>query len=76
MVANFTTVATLNDSSILPVAVPGMEIAVANNGAASMNVFPASGGTINALGANTALAVAAASVTIFFCTKAGNWFTK
>jgi hypothetical protein len=72
----FTTVATTGDSGVLPSAQVGMEIAVANNGANSMNVFPASGQTINGQAANTQVAVAAATITIFFCGVAGAWWTK
>jgi hypothetical protein len=76
MVAVFGTVATAGDSSILPASVQGMAISVANNGAASMNVFPASGDKINALAVNAAFAVAAGTITIFFCSVAGQWLTK
>jgi hypothetical protein len=38
--------------------------------------FPASGETINALAANTAIAVAPQTVLIFFCGIAGAWWTK
>jgi hypothetical protein len=72
----FSTVATGGDSSVLPSAQVGMEIAVANNGAASMNVFPASGQTINNGAANASVAVAASTITIFFCGQAGAWWTK
>jgi hypothetical protein len=71
------TVATNGDSVLLPPATPGAIVVVVNAGAASANVFP-SGATdiINALAVQTALAVAAAAVTIFFCTLAGKWNSK
>ncbi len=47
MCARFTTVASIGDSSILPVAMPGLEITVINAGAASMNVLPDLGSQIN-----------------------------
>jgi len=70
------TVATAADSVLLP-AIPqdGSSVAVwvKNNGANSANVFPQSGNTINALSANTALAVAAAGKQIFVSVSGTNW---
>ena len=72
-----TTVATIADSVKLPPSVAGGEIVVINSGANSMNIFPATGETINALAANTALALAAAGIDIFYCfTTGGGWFSK
>ena len=69
-----TTVGTAADSVRLPVAVPGMQITVINSAAANaMNVFPATGGFINALSADTALSVAANRACIFTCAVAGRW---
>jgi hypothetical protein len=76
MINRFTTVATGGDSSKLPAALVGMEIVVINAGAASMNVFPATGEQINAAGANAAFAVAATKTCTFFCTLAGQWHTQ
>lgn len=76
MLAQFTTVATAGDSAVLPVGITGMQITVVNTTATSMNVFPATGGTINALAANTALAVTNAAPTIFYCTGPNAWWTK
>lgn len=73
MVARFTTVATIADSAILPVAVAGLEITVINAASNSMNVFPDVGSTINALGANAAFALAGGKTVTFFTTKAGAW---
>jgi hypothetical protein len=72
------TVVTAGDSVILPSAAPGMEITVINQSATATgpNVFPATGQSINALAANTAIAVAPQSVLIFFCGIAGAWWTK
>jgi hypothetical protein len=41
----------------------------------SMNVFPATGETINALSANAAYAVAATKCVMFVCGTAGKWDT-
>jgi hypothetical protein len=72
------TVATAGDSVVLPPAMPGMEITVINQSATATgpNVFPSSGQTINALAANTAIAVAPQTVLIFWCGIAGSWWTK
>jgi hypothetical protein len=72
----FTTVASANDSAVLPASAPGMQITVVNATATnSMNVFPASGDAINALSANAAFGVAAGKTATFFCTAAGQWHT-
>lgn len=84
MQAQIGTVATLNDSVLLPPAQAGMELTVVNNGANAANAFPSSqaqggasgGDKINALAQNTALSLAAASVTIFYCFVAGTWVSK
>lgn len=70
----FTTVGTAADSAILPVSVAGMVIEVINSGANSMTVYPAVGETINALSANTGLAVAAGKTISFVCPVAGKFF--
>jgi hypothetical protein len=75
MCARFTTVATAGDSSILPNAMPGLEITVINAGAASMNVFPDVGSQVNVAGANVALALGNGKSAIFFTTTAGAWHT-
>jgi hypothetical protein len=72
------TVATAGDSVKLPPAKVGMEITVINQSATATgpNVFPATGESINALSANTAIAVAPQTVLIFFCGIAGTWWSK
>lgn len=72
-IARFTTVATAADSSVLPPSAGGMQITVANAGAASMNVFPAVGEQINALGTNAAFALAAGKTATFTCAVPGQW---
>ncbi len=73
---NITVCATGGDSVMLPL-IPqdGSSIAVwvKNNGAASCNVFPQVGDTINALSANTALAVANTAKQIFVSVSGSNW---
>ena len=75
MNARVSTVATAADSVKLMSAAPGLFLTVINAGASSMNVFPATGDTINALSANTALAVAAGKACSFICTVAGKWYS-
>jgi hypothetical protein len=72
-IARFTVVATGGDSSLLPAAIAGRQVTVINSGAASMNVFPATGETIDAGAANAASAVANAKSAIFSCAIAGKW---
>lgn len=69
-----TTVGTAADSVALPAAIAGEEIIVINAAAANaMNVFPASGDSINALSANTALSVVANKAIMFVCAVNGTW---
>jgi hypothetical protein len=69
-----TTVASAADSVKLPPAVPGIDMFVCNSAATnSMNVFPATGEYINALGQNAAFAVAANKAVHLFCTTPGIW---
>lgn len=72
----FSTVTTAADSATLPTNVLGNTVVVTNNGASSMNVFPATGDTINALSANAALAVAPGATTIFIGSTATGWYSK
>lgn len=53
-ISRITTVATANDSVKLPVAVAGLEIVVINDGANSLDIFPATGESIDALTTNAA----------------------
>jgi hypothetical protein len=76
MTTRVTTVGTAADSVKLPVAVPGLMLTVVNAAAAnSMNLFPATGEAINALSANTALAVAAGKAVICIATALKQWHT-
>lgn len=85
-VTRFTTVATLADSATLPAtSIAGteinnnilnglcLELEIANAGANSMNIFPAVGEQINALGANAAFALAAGKTAYFTSTNSGQW---
>jgi hypothetical protein len=67
------TVATAGDSALLPAAVVGLELIVTNNGVASLNVFPATGGTINGAAANSAFALPSGQQARFTVTAANTW---
>lgn len=70
-----TVVATAADSVQLPLVTGGVMVVVVNADAAdSLNVFPQTGQTINALSANTAFAVAAGKTAIFFQALDGSWW--
>ncbi len=72
----FTTVATIGDSATLPVLVGGLQVVVINATANSMNIFPNVGGTINALAANGAYALAAGKAVTFFQAADGAWYAN
>jgi hypothetical protein len=76
MTNRVTTVASANDSVKLPPSAVGMQITVINAAATnSMNLFPATGESINALGANAAFAVAAGKSVEAYCANLGQWHT-
>lgn len=70
-----TTVGTAGDSVKLPAATAGSVVTVFNKGANSLNVFPSTGGVINALSPNAAYAVAATKGVMFVCMVDGTWDT-
>lgn len=71
------TVATAADSVKLPDAVVGRAIFVKNAHATnSLNVFPKTGESINALSANAAYALAATKTAWFVCVVVGVWDTN
>jgi hypothetical protein len=80
--ARFSVVAAAGDSSILPVAVPGLRYHVKNAGANPMNIFPQSTpnpqilgltDTINGAAANVAFSLPAGRAAIFFCAAPTFW---
>lgn len=74
LVNQIKTVASGNDSVILPASNPGSMLVVSNNAASnSAAVFPQSGDQINALGANNAFTLAANKSALFACAVAGQW---
>lgn len=69
-----TVVGSAGDSVVLPAAVAGINsIVVVNDTATSANVFPFTGDSINALGANAAFALAAGKTAEFFSVVNGKW---
>lgn len=74
--SRFTTVGTAGDSATLPAAKAGDWRIIKNAHATnSMDVFPATGETVNAGSANAAFAVAATKAALFFAAKDGHWDT-
>jgi hypothetical protein len=59
---------------ILPSPEAGEILLVANQGANALNIYPASGHSINNLSANTALSLAADTRRLFFAATASKWY--
>ncbi len=72
-VNQFATVATGADSCVLPVAYPGLEIIIQNDGAASLQVFGNGSDTINGTAGATGVALANGSTACYACALAGQW---
>lgn len=73
---NVTVVATGATGVRLPTAVAGMRILIRNSDSAdTLNIYPATGGTINALAANAAFTLTAGSTTELMATTATQWYT-
>lgn len=73
MLNRITVCATAGDSVKLPASAAGMTVVVANDGAASADVFPATGDLINGLAANVQVACKAGTLLTFYCEVAGTW---
>lgn len=71
-----TTVATAGDSVKLPAAVVSTTVTVKNQGVASMDVFPATGDTIDDGSANAAISVPSGATVTFVAIDATNWETN
>ena len=73
---NVTVVAAAADGVRLPTAVAGMRILVRNTDAAdTLKIYPATGGQINALGANAAYSLTAGSTIELMATTATQWYS-
>lgn len=76
-ICQFSTVASAADSCQLPAAKAGRWRIVMNGAAANaMAIFPQTGETINALGANNAFSLAANKVVTITCAVDGAWATN
>jgi hypothetical protein len=74
--ATATEITTASNGVRLPTAQPGVQILVRNSDAAdSLNIYPATGAQINALGANAAFSLAAGLTIQLFSTTTTQWFT-
>lgn len=67
------TCANANDVVTLPADAVGLTVLIINNGAQTLQVFPASGDTIDGLAANASTTIAASSRKTFVCYEAGFW---
>jgi sugar lactone lactonase YvrE len=73
---NVTVVASAADGVRLPTAVAGMRILVRNTDAADiLKIYPATGGQINALGANAAYSLVMGTTIELFASTATQWYT-
>ncbi len=74
---NFVTVCATNGDSVkLPTAILGLEITVFNQGAANLDIFPVTGGQIDALGANAAYSLASGSSKAFYGKSATDYVSR
>jgi hypothetical protein len=60
---------------VFPAATPGMRIVIRNGGANTLNVYPASGAQINALGTNVAFPLTITTVLEFIALSTTQWYT-
>src|SRR5690242_18479490 len=74
---NFNQVSTAAASSgvLLPIAPPGFQTVVRNDGAAPLSVYPNSGGKINGGTKDAAISVAVGEATMFVSSNGLEWFT-
>lgn len=70
------TVASANDSVKLPTAAAGLQILVFNAGANAVDVYPATGGAIDALGTNNPYSVAATASRLFVGVSSTAWLSR
>jgi hypothetical protein len=72
-VVTLTPVASPDLAATMPVAVPGLEVEIANKGVDSALLFPAVGETILGNAANVAIPIAPQGTVMLRCNTAGNW---
>lgn len=74
---NVITTAAANPSGVtLPTATTGRRIVVVNKGANSVNVYPATGASIDALAANASIALPVGGVMIFNASSTTQWYSS
>lgn len=71
-----TTAASSPSGVTLPTATVGRRIVVVNKGANSINIYPASGASIDALATNTAITLTTNSVMIFNASSTTQWYSS
>jgi hypothetical protein len=71
----FSTVVTAADSATLPATVLGQTVVVTNNGAASMDIYPALGDFINSLAVNVPIALGVGATLTFYGSTTTTWNT-
>ena len=59
----------------LPTAVAGMMVIVKNTAAAALKIYPATGGTVNALSANAAYSITNLTSTLLVASSATQWYS-
>lgn len=74
--ARITTVATTNDSVMLPPSAPGLEILVINHGNNPMQVFGQGADTIDDVTSTVGVSQMQNSVVLYSCAASGNWYTE
>lgn len=67
--------ANANDTVTLPAAASGMGIYIRNNGAQTLQIFPASGDTINGAAANAPVTLAAGASVTYRTADSTNWYS-
>lgn len=73
---NVITTAASNPSGVtLPTATTGRRIVIVNKGANSVNVYPATGASIDALAANAAIALPVDDVMVFYASSTTKWYS-
>lgn len=74
---NVITTAAANPSGVtLPTATTGRRIYIVNRGANAVNVYPATGGTIDALAINTSIQIPVNGTMFFWASSATQWYSS
>jgi hypothetical protein len=68
-------VANANDVVTLPSAGAGMRIKIRNNGANTLQIFPASGDNINGTGVDASVTLAAGASVTYDTADSTNWYS-